>query len=140
MLYLLDASVLIEANRSYYPLDRVPEFWDWLEFHGKQGDIKIPVEIYEEFKDGEDDLGVWARSTPVREALVLREEAEVALVARVVEEGYVLAGDETHLEEAQRLLSFARDHAPEEFRESMIANVPLHRDIMAEWEAWRCRE
>jgi hypothetical protein len=41
----------------------------------------------------------------------------------------------THLEEAKRLLDFARDHAPEEYRETMIANVPLHRDIMAAWEA-----
>ena len=30
MLYLLDANVLIDANRDYYPLGRVPEFWDWL--------------------------------------------------------------------------------------------------------------
>jgi hypothetical protein len=39
-----------------------------------------------------------------------------------------------HLEEAWKLLCFARDHAPEEYRESMIANVPLHRDIAAAWE------
>ena len=30
MLYLLDANVFIDANRDYYPLDRFPEFWDWL--------------------------------------------------------------------------------------------------------------
>ncbi|MCY4508918.1 MAG: DUF4411 family protein [Acidobacteria bacterium] len=30
MLYLLDANVLIDAHRDYYPLGRVPEFWDWL--------------------------------------------------------------------------------------------------------------
>ncbi|MHC4473980.1 MAG: tetratricopeptide repeat protein, partial [Planctomycetota bacterium] len=41
--------------------------------------------------------------------------------------------DRTHLEEAHRLLCYALFHAPEEFRETMIANVPLHRDIMAAW-------
>ncbi len=42
--------------------------------------------------------------------------------------------DAAHLEEAHRLLTYLRDHAPEEYRETMIANVPLHRDIMAAWE------
>jgi hypothetical protein len=41
--------------------------------------------------------------------------------------------DPTHLEEAHRLLCHLRDHAPAEYRESIIANVPLHRDIMAAW-------
>ena len=30
MLYLLDANVLIDANRDYYQIERVPEFWEWL--------------------------------------------------------------------------------------------------------------
>ncbi len=47
MLYLLDANTLIDAKRDYYPIDRVPEFWNWLVFHEKQGNIKIPVEVYE---------------------------------------------------------------------------------------------
>ena len=34
VLYLLDANVLIDANRDYYPIHRVPEFWDWL--HAKE--------------------------------------------------------------------------------------------------------
>ena len=41
-----------------------------------------------------------------------------------------------HLEEAHRLLSHFRDHAPEEYRETMIENVPIHRDIMAAWEEY----
>ena len=48
MLYLLDANVLIDANRDYYPIARVPEFWDWLLEMGRLGRIKIPLEIYEE--------------------------------------------------------------------------------------------
>jgi len=41
-----------------------------------------------------------------------------------------LTQDRVHLDEAHRLLTFMRDHAPEDDRESMIKNVPLHRDIM----------
>jgi tetratricopeptide (TPR) repeat protein len=42
--------------------------------------------------------------------------------------------DSTHLEQARRHLEHLVDHAPEEYRESMIENVPLHRDIVAAWE------
>ena len=42
--------------------------------------------------------------------------------------------DRRHLEEAHRLLERMRDHAPEEYRTSMIENVALHRDIMKAWE------
>jgi tetratricopeptide (TPR) repeat protein len=45
-----------------------------------------------------------------------------------------LTTDKVHLEEAHRLLCYARDHAPEDCRETIIENVPLHRDIMRAWE------
>ena len=44
-----------------------------------------------------------------------------------------LTGDRAHLDEAHRLLAFMRDHAPDEDRDSMIENVPLHSDIMSAW-------
>lgn len=46
MLYLLDANVLIDANRDYYQMSRVPEFWDWLVEMGTHGLVKIPLEVY----------------------------------------------------------------------------------------------
>jgi predicted ATPase len=45
-----------------------------------------------------------------------------------------LTQDKAHLEEAHRLLCYARDHTPEDCRASMLENVPLHRDIMKAWE------
>jgi tetratricopeptide (TPR) repeat protein len=39
-------------------------------------------------------------------------------------------GDRAHLDEAHRLLIEIRDLAPSEFRESMIAKIPLHREIV----------
>ena len=45
-----------------------------------------------------------------------------------------LTQDQAHLAEAHRLLAFMRDHAPEQDRDSMIENVPLHRNIMKAWE------
>ena len=41
--------------------------------------------------------------------------------------------DRAHLVEAKRLLDFLVEHAPPECRESMLANVRLHREIAAAW-------
>jgi hypothetical protein len=48
-----------------------------------------------------------------------------------------LTRDQSHLEEAHRLLVHLREHAPAEDRDSMIENVPLHRDIMRACEEHR---
>ena len=87
MLYLLDANVLIAANRDYYPLGRVPEFWDWLLYLGAREQIKIPVEIYEEVLAGtKDELTMWVRQN--RGVLLLDEDVDKDLVVRVTESGY----------------------------------------------------
>jgi hypothetical protein len=70
MLHLLDANVLLDSARDFYQLERVPQFWDWLLRQGEEGRIAIPREIWEEFKDGNDALGAWARSDPVKKYLV----------------------------------------------------------------------
>lgn len=95
MLYLLDANILINAKNQYYPIDRVPEFWAWLIHQGEQGQVKIPIEIYEEFKDtkpkdGEkDSLAVWADQPDTKAALLFTEEADPALVQQVTYNGYL---------------------------------------------------
>ena len=94
-LYLLDANTLIDAKNHYYPIDRVPEFWSWLIHQGQLGNIKIPIEIYEEFKDtrskkGEqDELAFWASQPHVKEALLLNENAESNTVIDVPEEMFL---------------------------------------------------
>ncbi len=94
MLYLLDANTLIDAKRDYFEFERVPEFWEWLQHQGDEGNIKIPIEIYEEFEeprkaDGErDNLAEWAANADVRRALLLVEDADPALVSQVINRGY----------------------------------------------------
>jgi hypothetical protein len=95
LLYLLDANTLIDAKRDYYPLARVPEFWEWLIHKGQQGRLKIPIEVYEEFsdtkdKDGQkDELASWSEQSEVKDALLFAEEAEQDLVARITYGGYL---------------------------------------------------
>ena len=116
MLYLLDANTLIDAKRDYYPIERVPEFWEWLVHQGQQGSVKIPIEIYEEFsdtkdKDGnKDPLATWAEDPEVKDALLFDEEAEPDLVSRITYEGYVENPTDDELDRIGRdpfLISYA---------------------------------
>ncbi len=49
-------------------------------------------------------------------------------------------GNPIDIEEAHRLLVCAREHAPKEWQQSMIENVPDHREIMEAWENVRADE
>lgn len=88
MLYLIDANVLIDANRDYYPLNRIPEFWEWLLHMGVNGRIKIPQEMFEEITGDSAGLPNWLRRPESKEALILAEEADPLFVSRAVYEGY----------------------------------------------------
>lgn len=89
MIYLLDANVLIYANSTFYPLDMVPPFWDWIASEGKAGRVKIPPEIADEIVNGKrDPLSVWLAQEEVWDALVIDQGAEVAKVRHVLEIGY----------------------------------------------------
>jgi hypothetical protein len=88
-LHLFDASVLITANNTYYPLDYIPEFWEWIDHQATNGTIKLPIEMLEEVLAGsktEDPLLAWM--TDHKDALRLKEAADPALVNKVVCEGY----------------------------------------------------
>lgn len=86
MLYLLDANVFITAERDYYSLDRVPEFWDWLLHMSKTGRIKTPAEIYDEVVAGKGELTDWIKAN--RETLVLDESVPALQLATVIDQGY----------------------------------------------------
>ena len=92
MLYLLDANVLIDANRDYYPIARLPEFWDWLAEMGRLGFLKLPREIYEEVvfprPSRPDTLVDWL--VKHLDTLVLGEEADPGIVTNLVEQGYAI--------------------------------------------------
>ena len=91
MIYLLDANVLITAHNSYYALDQVPEFWEWITHHGENGVIKMPLEIIEEVKAGRtenDPLIDWIQHHTNNNALLLDEEVDAGLIQHVVNNGY----------------------------------------------------
>jgi hypothetical protein len=93
MLYMLDANVLITANNLYYPIDSVPEYWEWLAHMGAAGRVKMPFEIFEEVKDGPDDaekdlLFAWLQDSHHKKVMLLDATVDPALVQRVLTTGY----------------------------------------------------
>lgn len=93
MLYLLDANVLITANNTYYPVDRVPEYWEWLIHMSQSGHIKMPLEIFEEVKDGPKDadkdlLFGWIQQEDCKSQLILQEAVNPTHVQTVIDLGY----------------------------------------------------
>jgi uncharacterized protein DUF4411 len=93
VLYLLDANVLITAHNTYYPIDSVPEFWEWVAHQGSTGVLKMPLEIYEEIKDGSTDdekdlLFAWISDANNKKAILLEEEVNQDHLSKCVLSGY----------------------------------------------------
>ncbi len=96
MRYLLDSNVLIDADRDYYPIDRVPEFWDWLLHMAAQDLLKVPIETFEEVNDGKGQLVDWIKE---HKAVLLEEtELETGSVSHAIEAGYAPDLTENELE------------------------------------------
>lgn len=92
-MYLLDASVLITAHSLYYPVDRVPEYWEWLRHVANAGNVKMPLEVYEEVTEGPDNeekdlVYGWLQEEATKKALLLDEQVNAELVQRITVEGY----------------------------------------------------
>ena len=76
----------------------MPEFWEWLLHWGLEGLIKVPTEIVEEICGGTDDLAEWMSDHENKVALEWEEDADVALVRRVIEGGYAVDLDDEEIE------------------------------------------
>jgi hypothetical protein len=88
LLYLLDADTLITGDRRAYPLKRFPIFWEWLRYQGAAGNVKVPLEQFEEVTSGRGDLVDWLLLDETKDALLFDQEADPALVADVTLRGY----------------------------------------------------
>lgn len=62
MIHLLDSNVFIQAKRLHYGFDFCPGFWDWIDrAHGDNAVLSIDA-VFDELKDGKDDLAKWVAS------------------------------------------------------------------------------
>jgi hypothetical protein len=81
----LDANVLIRAHEDYYPIDRVPQFWQWLDTTAGSGAVKVPFEIYNEIAISTGPLANWISATSVKSSLILDEQVDRGLVQTVLD-------------------------------------------------------
>lgn len=65
MTYLLDANILIEAHRKYYPFDFCPGFWEWVEVKHKQETVFSIDAVHKELTGSEDRVSNWAKGMNV---------------------------------------------------------------------------
>jgi len=98
LLYLLDANVLIRAHEDYYPIDRVPQFWNWLLVVADAGQVKMPFEIHNEIAISKGLLRDWICETDTKRKLILDEEVSPSLLNRVLSVGYAPDLNDSELE------------------------------------------
>lgn len=97
-LYLLDANVLIRAHVDYYPIDRIPRFWEWLVEQGQAGRVKMPEPIYQEIYNSPGLLGPWLRQSHNKKAIILDEPIDARKAQHVTEIGYASDLDDVEQE------------------------------------------
>lgn len=95
-LYLLDANVVIRAHEDYYPVDRIPRYWEWLVEQAAAGVIKMPRRIFDEITPPQGSLADWLKRADVKEALILKEPT--THVGFVLENGYARDLDDIEIE------------------------------------------
>ena len=81
MLRLLDSNVFITAKNTYYDFDLVPAFWTWLEDRAIAGVLASTELVYQELKEGGDELAAWVRS---QRKLLFHVNSDSSEVARYV--------------------------------------------------------
>ena len=103
-LYLVDANTLIQADEDYYPLDRVPQYWDWLIEVGKKGLVKMPFEVYDEIASSPKPTALrqWIKSEEFTAHLLLDEKVDNELFNRVLDTCYAPDLTDEELERAGR--------------------------------------
>lgn len=112
-MYLLDANVLIEANETYYPIDRLPQFWDWLITMAAAGEVKMPFEIHEEISPQPGLFKNWLSDAGIKKALILDEAVDNHAVAHVVNAygGPLTDSDTEKMGRAPFLIAYGLIHA-----------------------------
>lgn len=75
-LRLVDANVFITAKNTYYQMEIVPAFWSWLDAQAESGVIASTDMVYDELKNGEDELATWVKERR-KSLFYLRSSSEV---------------------------------------------------------------
>ena len=112
-LYLLDSSVLITANASYYEYGRIPHFWEWISRRARDGVIKIPIPVLNEITPSKKDPNFLAWLNANIPDLSFTEPLSQTDLVHVLRRGYsyspsaIAAGDTAQTENDALLVAMA---------------------------------
>lgn len=67
-MFLLDANVFITPSRTYYGVDLVPSYWEWLEDGFSKADIASIESVKDELLQGNDWLANWVNEPKISAA------------------------------------------------------------------------
>lgn len=73
--FWIDSDALIRAKDNGFAFDLAPDFWDRLLVLAEAGDLRSPIRVHAELKDGTDELAEWVKEH--RERLFTEPSAEV---------------------------------------------------------------
>ena len=85
--YSLDTNVFIQAKNGPYGLDIMPIFWEWLEAQANSGNLFCAAPVYDELREGDDELSTWIqdkKSLFVKEISVEAQQVFIEIVAYVI--------------------------------------------------------
>ena len=88
MVFLLDANVLIFAEKQCCSIDKVERYRQWIVCNADQRRIFLPLQIILEISKGSDDLKRWINQRHIRNRLEFRKEVSQDCVGKVLLEGY----------------------------------------------------
>ena len=74
--YLIDSSILIEAQKTY-PQRMFPQVWEQLAWGLSKGMLHFIPEVLREIQKGNDDLGSWINSINVPNRIKTRSDAQI---------------------------------------------------------------
>ncbi|MCI0447145.1 DUF4411 family protein [bacterium] len=74
--YVLDASVFIQASRSYYSFDIAPKFWESLIKNVENGSVLSIDRVMQELEKGKDELAEWIK-TEFSHAFATTDETDI---------------------------------------------------------------
>ena len=80
--YLLDTNTLAAPARTYYAIDRCPQFWDWIIDRNEHGVVFSVHKVQQELLNYQDDLKAWAQQRSEDFFLEFDEQC-LAAMARV---------------------------------------------------------
>jgi hypothetical protein len=86
--WYVNRTVPIRAHEDYYPIDRVPQFWDWLLNIAEAGHVKMPFETHKEIAISNGLLKDWICEVDAKKKLILDENVSPNLLNKVLSIGY----------------------------------------------------